>query len=102
MFRYEHSSGREAVLEMLHAVIVKFPKKVLDDQSKAIFFDLVLCLANDNDNKVRIMTGAVIKLLVGHISPDRLTSILDYSMSWYLGEKKQLRGAAAQVPSSFV
>lgn len=85
------------MLEMLHAVIVKFPKHVLDEQSKTIFIDLVLCLANDQDNKVRAMTGAVIKLLVGRISPPPLNSILDYSLSWYLGEKKQLLGAAAQV-----
>ncbi|OWM88808.1 hypothetical protein CDL15_Pgr020762 [Punica granatum] len=95
--RYEHSSGREAVLEMLHAVVVKFPKNVLDEQAKTIFIDLVLCLANDHDNKVRSMTGAVIKLLVGRISQPGLNSILDYSLSWYLGEKKQLWGAAAQV-----
>ncbi|KAF7849855.1 hypothetical protein BT93_L0220 [Corymbia citriodora subsp. variegata] len=95
--RYEHSSGREAVLEMLHAIIVKFPKSVLDEQSQSLFIHLVVSLANDQDNRVRSMTGAAIKLLVGRISPHPLHSILEYSLSWYLGGKKQLWSAAAQV-----
>ncbi|KAK3414702.1 hypothetical protein EUGRSUZ_H00031 [Eucalyptus grandis] len=94
--RYEHSSGREAVLEMLHAIIVKFPKSVLDEQSQSLFIHLVVSLANDQDNRVRSMTGAAIKLLVGRISPHPLHSILEYSLSWYLGGKKQLWSAAAQ------
>lgn len=73
---------------MLHAVVVKFLKCILDQQSKMIFISLVLSLANDQDNKVRSMTSAVIKLLLGQISPPPLSSILDYSLSWYLGEKK--------------
>ncbi|KAL3724550.1 hypothetical protein ACJRO7_029686 [Eucalyptus globulus] len=95
--RYEHSSGREAVLEMLHAIIVKFPKSVLDEQSQSLFIHLVVSLANDQDNRVRSMTGAAIKLLVARISPHPLHSILEYSLSWYLGGKKQLWSAAAQV-----
>ncbi|WJX51902.1 hypothetical protein P8452_38060 [Trifolium repens] len=31
--RYEHSTGRESVLEMIHAIIVKFPRSVLDEKS---------------------------------------------------------------------
>lgn len=95
--RYEHSSGREAVLEMLHAIIVKFPSSVLDEQSQSLFIHLVVSLANDQDNRVRSMTGVAIKLLVGRISPHPLHSILEYSLSWYLGGKKQLWSAAAQV-----
>ncbi|XVF65313.1 hypothetical protein PTKIN_Ptkin09bG0238000 [Pterospermum kingtungense] len=49
------------------------------------------------DNKVRSMTGAVIKLLIGRISQHSLNSILEYSLSWYLGEKQQLWSAGAQV-----
>ncbi|XP_047333762.1 small subunit processome component 20 homolog [Impatiens glandulifera] len=95
--RYEHSEGREAVLELLHAIIVKFPKDVIDEHSHMIFVHLVVCLANDHDSKVRSMTGAAIKLLIGHVSSRALDSILEFSLSWYSGEKQQLWSAAAQV-----
>ncbi|KAK8669777.1 hypothetical protein V6N13_104546 [Hibiscus sabdariffa] len=91
--QYQHPTGRESVLEMLHAILIKFPKGIVDEQSQTIFVHLVVCLANDQDNKVRSMSGAVIKLLIGRISQHSLNSILEYSMSWYLGEKQQLWGA---------
>ncbi|KAA3480361.1 small subunit processome component 20-like protein isoform X2 [Gossypium australe] len=95
--RYQHPTGRESVLEMLHTIMIKFPKAIVDEQSQTIFVHLVVCLANDQDNKVRSMTGAVIKLLIGRISQHSLNSILEYSLSWYLGEKQQLWSAGAQV-----
>lgn len=95
--RYEHSSGRLAVLEMLHTIIVKFPKTVLDNHSQTLFIHLVVCLANDQDNEVRSMTGTAIKRLISCISARSLHSILEFSLSWYLDKKSQLWGAAAQV-----
>ncbi|KAJ1406609.1 Down-regulated-in-metastasis protein [Sesbania bispinosa] len=94
---YEYSTGRESVLEMIHAIIVKFPRSVLDEQSQTLFVHLVACLANDNDNIVRSMSGAAIKKLIGSVSPNSLNSVLEYALSWYLGGKQQLWGAAAQV-----
>ncbi|KAK4356825.1 hypothetical protein RND71_022435 [Anisodus tanguticus] len=94
---YEHSTGREAILEMLHTIIMKFPVSIIDEQSQMVFMHLVVCLANDRDNKVRSMTGTVIKLLIGRVSPRSLQSILEFSRSWYLGNKPHLWSAAAQV-----
>lgn len=82
---------------MLHAIIMKFPGSVLDEQSQTMFVHLVVSLANDHDNKVRSMTGAAIKLLIGRVSSHSLHSILEYSLSWYVGEKQHLWSAAAQV-----
>ncbi|KAK6117565.1 hypothetical protein DH2020_048693 [Rehmannia glutinosa] len=95
--RYEHSTGREAVLEMLHAIILKFPRNVVDGQSQTVFLHLVVSLANDDDSKVRSMAAAAIKCLIGHVSSHSLHSILEYSLSWYIGGKQNLRAAAAQV-----
>ncbi|XP_021290199.1 small subunit processome component 20 homolog isoform X1 [Herrania umbratica] len=95
--RYEHPTGRESVLEMLHAIMIKFPKSIVDEQSQTIFVHLVVCLANDQDNKVRSMTGAIIKLLIGRVSQHSVNSFLEYSLSWYMGEKQQLWSAGAQV-----
>ncbi|XP_058787152.1 uncharacterized protein LOC131661580 [Vicia villosa] len=95
--RYEHSTGRESVLEMIRDIIGKFPGNVLDEQSQTFFLHLVACLANDNDDIVRSMSGAAIKMLIGSVSTKSLESILKYALSWYLGGKQQLWGAAAQV-----
>ncbi|XP_010257842.1 PREDICTED: small subunit processome component 20 homolog [Nelumbo nucifera] len=94
---YEHSSGREAVLEMLHAILMKFPKSVVDGQAHTLFLHLVVCLANDNDNKVHSMVGAVIKLLIARTSQNSLHPILEYSLLWYMGKEQHLWCAAAQV-----
>ncbi|XP_043711476.1 U3 small nucleolar RNA-associated protein 20-like [Telopea speciosissima] len=82
---------------MLHAIIIKFPKSTIDEQANVFFLQLVDCLANDHDYKVRSMVGAVIKLLIGRISQQSLDPILEYILSWYMGEKQNLWSAAAQV-----
>lgn len=85
------------MLEMLHSIIIKFPKSFLDEHAQTLFIHLVQCLANDDDNKVRSMTGVVIKNLVEHISPHLLDSIFDFSLSWYMNEKPQVQSLGAQV-----
>ncbi|XP_031736395.1 small subunit processome component 20 homolog isoform X2 [Cucumis sativus] len=95
--RYEHSTGREAVLEMLHATVVKFSKSVVDSISETLFFHLVACLANDQDHHVRSMAGLVIKSLIDRISPGPQHNILESSLSWYSEGKQQLWSVAAQV-----
>ncbi|PIA45006.1 hypothetical protein AQUCO_01700514v1 [Aquilegia coerulea] len=94
---YEYSSGREAVLEMLHAIIIKFPKHIVDEHAQTFFIKLVVCLANDQDSKVRSMIGAALKLLIGRTSQSTLNSILEYSLSWYGGANENLWSPAAQV-----
>lgn len=82
---------------MIYAIIVKFPEKTLNEQSQTFFVHLVACLANDNDDNNRSMSGIAITKLIGSVSPSALNSILKYTLSWYLGDKQQLWGAAAQV-----
>jgi U3 small nucleolar RNA-associated protein 20 len=82
---------------MIHAIIVKFPRRVLEEQSQTFFFHLVLCMANDNDNILRSMSEAAIEKLVRSVSPNALDSILKDALFWYLGSKQQLWGASAQV-----
>ncbi|KMT14841.1 hypothetical protein BVRB_3g065640 isoform B [Beta vulgaris subsp. vulgaris] len=95
--RYEHATGRVAVLEMLKTIIKRFPESIIFEQSKTFFLHLVHALANDADNQVRSLIGIVIKHLIGRISSQPLEPILNICLAWYLGEKQQLRGPAAQV-----
>ncbi|RZC52306.1 hypothetical protein C5167_020735 [Papaver somniferum] len=93
---YEHASGREAVLEMLHVIITKFPKSILDAESYAFFVKLVACLANDTDSKVRSMIGTVLKRLIECTSQKSLVPILESSVSWYVSDNQMLWSVAAQ------
>lgn len=85
------------MLEMLHAILIKFPKSVVDSQAQTFFLHLVVCLANDNESKVRSMVAAAIKLLIGRTSQQALHPILEYCLSWYKGGNPHLWSAAAQV-----
>ncbi|EPS68888.1 hypothetical protein M569_05879, partial [Genlisea aurea] len=95
--RYEHSTGRESVLEMLHAIILKFPLEAVDAQSQILFVHLVAVLANDDSSKVRSMTASAIKCLIGHVGPHSRQYILDYALSWYVSSKQNLWATSAQV-----
>ncbi|ESQ54097.1 hypothetical protein EUTSA_v10024182mg [Eutrema salsugineum] len=99
--RYEHPTGREAVLDMLHALILKFSEpnlgkqSVLDQQSGNLFVQLSVCLANDLNKEVRSRCGDVLKLLIGRIGKDQVDSFLSYCLCWY--QQQNLGAAAAQV-----
>ncbi|KAK9122055.1 hypothetical protein Syun_019672 [Stephania yunnanensis] len=99
---YEHPTGREAVLEMLHAIIVKFPRNVVNGQAQTFFPYLVLRLANEQDDKVRSMVGSTLKLLIGHTSQEIRLSMLEHIVSCYKDENKNLWSTAAQVSGLFV
>lgn len=85
------------MLEMLHAILVKLPPAVVENQAQSWFLHLVVALANDTDKNVQSMVATVIKLLLGRISQKALHPILEYSLSWYRGERQHLWSAAAQV-----
>lgn len=95
--RYEHATGREAVLEMLNTIIKRFPESMINEQSQTLFVHLVVALANDHDNQVRSLIGLVIKHLISRIGSQSLHSILEYCLAWYLGEKQHLWSTSAQV-----
>lgn len=95
--RYEHASGREAALEMLHTVILKFPDSVVEEQAEPLFLPLVTRLVNDNASHVRAMVGTVLKVLMGRVSSRALQRMLDFSLTWYKGEEHRLWRPAAQV-----
>ncbi|KAI3823108.1 hypothetical protein L1987_04536 [Smallanthus sonchifolius] len=92
--RYEHSTGREAVLDMLHAIILKFPRQVVNEQSETIFLLLVLCLANDPEKEVKTSTATAIQLLIGRVGSQ---TILKDTLVWYSGDQQGLWSAAAHV-----
>ncbi|KAM0879606.1 hypothetical protein ACQ4PT_034126 [Festuca glaucescens] len=94
---YEHASGREAVLEMLHDILTRFPQRIIDDQGQTFFLNLVVALANEQHQNVSSMILRTIQKLLGRIGDQGKNSIFEYSLSWYTGEKQNLWSASAQV-----
>lgn len=88
------------MLEMLHAILIKFPKSVVDNQAQSFFLHLVVALANESDSKMRAMVATVIKVLLSCTSQHAARPILGYSLSWYMGEKQHLWSASAEVCNS--
>lgn len=98
--RYEHASGREAVLEMLHTIIMKFPDTVLEEHAEALFLPLVVRLVNDQANHIRAMVGTVLKVLMNRVSARALQRLLDFSLTWYKGDNSRLWRPSSQVRNS--
>ncbi|MCO5560984.1 hypothetical protein L7F22_014604 [Adiantum nelumboides] len=94
---YVNSTGREAVLEMLHTIIVKFPAQAIDEQLETFFLPLVTRLVNDESNQLRAMVGTILKVLIGRVSQRSLQRMLQFCFSWLREDKQQLWRAAGQV-----
>lgn len=91
------TSGREAALEMLHTIILKFPDAVVEEQADSMFFPLVTRLVNDDSNQVRSMIGTILKVLMGRVGPRNVQRFVLFALSWYKGADQRLWRPAAQV-----
>lgn len=94
---YEHPLGREAVLEMLHDILTRFPQRIIDDQGQTFFLHLVVALANEKHQNVSSMILRAIQKMLGRIGDQGKNYIFEYSLSWYTGKKQNLWSASAQV-----
>ncbi|VVA98294.1 unnamed protein product [Arabis nemorensis] len=105
---YEHPAGRQAVLDMLQALIEKVKssepnlgkQSVLDRQSQNLFLELAHRLATDDAKEVLSKIGGVIKLLIGCISKNQVDSSLELCLVWY--KQEDSRAKAAQVLGLFI
>ncbi|KAF2534002.1 hypothetical protein F2Q70_00033353 [Brassica cretica] len=97
--RYEHPTGREAVLDMLYALILKFSDRgkesVLDSQWRTMLIKLAPCLGTDTNDKVLARIGSVITLLINCVSEDQVGSIISVCLCWY--KQQRVQAVAAQV-----
>eukprot|EP00271_Cylindrocystis_brebissonii_P004463 TRINITY_DN1612_c2_g3_i1.p1 TRINITY_DN1612_c2_g3~~TRINITY_DN1612_c2_g3_i1.p1 ORF type:complete len:2175 (-),score=483.44 TRINITY_DN1612_c2_g3_i1:572-6958(-) len=94
---YEHASGRMAVLEMLQAMMAKFPQSLLDEQAEALFLPLVARLVSDPSREVRVGVGKTLQTLVRRGGPRAQERMLKFALTWYSGPKQKLWRPAAQV-----
>ncbi|CAH8334303.1 unnamed protein product [Eruca vesicaria subsp. sativa] len=102
---YEHSTGREAVLDVLEKLIDRFPnpdprkqskpslghQSVLDQQSLNLFIEFACRLEIENDKNLLVKICDVIKLLIGCMR--NYNSSLELSLGWYKQENSRVRAA---------
>eukprot|EP00850_Spirogloea_muscicola_P011766 SM000074S21676 [mRNA] locus=s74:346390:362774:- [translate_table: standard] len=94
---FEHASGREAAMEMLHAIILKFPASVVEEQAEGLFVPLAARLVVDTDPRVRAMVGVVVKALLARVGPHMGPKLLAFAFTWLRGDDARLWRPAAQI-----
>lgn len=95
---YRYPDGRLAVLDALHAVVLKLPQPVLGDQAAFLFLPLVSRLVSDSDPQCRATVATVIKLLVRRVGNRVASVLLEFVSKWYDVETQPpaMRRTAAQ------
>jgi U3 small nucleolar RNA-associated protein 20 len=83
---YVHESGRESVMELMHAIITKFDTKTLAPHWEMFTLALVLVLVNDESNRCREMAASLIKVLLKRVGDTSLSNIYTMLTQWF--EKK--------------
>ncbi|CAI5942970.1 unnamed protein product, partial [Closterium sp. NIES-64] len=96
--KYEHQSGREAVLGMLRAIIEGFPSVLVEAHADTFFLPLVTRLVSDESARVRQLVAAVLKALfvASQAAHVRAPAALRVCMVWWI-RPPQLQQAAALV-----
>ncbi|KAG0232192.1 U3 snoRNP protein [Actinomortierella wolfii] len=95
---YVFESGRQSVMEMMHAIIQKFADEILMDYAEMFFLALVMQLVNDDSSKCREMAGALIKALLLRMNRQKLDNAYLLLGKWFdQKEQRNLQRAAAQV-----
>ncbi|TPX60594.1 hypothetical protein PhCBS80983_g01757 [Powellomyces hirtus] len=95
---YDHESGRDSVLQMLHSIIIKFSDAALFEYSDLLFLSLVMSLVNDDVAKCRELAGRIIRTLVPRLDAARFAKILELVETWFRQQDQpQLQRTAAQV-----
>ncbi|CAI5536246.1 unnamed protein product [Closterium sp. Naga37s-1] len=91
--KYEHQSGREAVLGMLRAIIEGFPSVLVEAHADTFFLPLVTRLVSDESARV----AAVLKALFVRVKPPTCARLLRFASAWLVDPSPQLQQAAALV-----
>jgi U3 small nucleolar RNA-associated protein 20 len=91
--------GREAVLEVLLAILQKFPQEVINPRAEYLFLPLVVRLVNEDTESCKKLIADVIKALVSSVDDSKLNSIWSLMDSWLSNqqENEQLYMASIQV-----
>ncbi|ODQ49990.1 hypothetical protein SAICODRAFT_73741 [Saitoella complicata NRRL Y-17804] len=79
---YEHQSGRQSVMEVLHLILSKFGDVLVQEVVGSFFVALVMVLVNDDVAECREMAGALIQKCLQRADAERLTGIVKALRTW--------------------
>ena len=80
--QYEHDTGRQSVMEVLHQVISKFGDELLQPILLDIFVGLLLPLANDENHTCREMASRLIQATIENADEERSKAIRTMLRTW--------------------
>ncbi|GBG32245.1 Small subunit processome component 20-like [Hondaea fermentalgiana] len=95
---FELEAGRQSGLEMLRAILAKFPHEVLDEIASFLFLSLVQRLVNEDSSACRAIVAEVLKRLFNKVSGQPASTLLDLMETWLTQDGELLlKRAAAQL-----
>ena len=96
--QYEHESGRQSVMEVIHQLIPRMGEEELQGVLLDLFVGLLLPLVNDESATCREMASKLIESIIEHADDERLKTIRTMLRLWAKeSEKPALLKASLQV-----
>ncbi|KAK5115759.1 hypothetical protein LTR62_000848 [Meristemomyces frigidus] len=86
--RYEHASGRQSVMEIMHQLVNKLNEEVLAQLANNFFVALVLIEVGDTDPACRQMAGLLIAKLFERVDSEQIDVFLKLMAGWLKSDKK--------------
>ncbi|KAK0946947.1 U3 snoRNP protein [Friedmanniomyces endolithicus] len=93
--RYQHASGRQSVMELVHQLLIKFSDEVLAQLAFTFFVSLVPVQISDADPACRQMAGILIAKLFERAEEEQLKSFMALIEKWSANDKKPMIQIAA-------
>jgi len=79
---YQHPTGRAAALDLLQALVAKFPRVLVEDHAGKLLRAFAARLSSDDDPKIRAEAGGALKTLFAAVGPDARQKLLAEAGSW--------------------
>uniref|UniRef100_W8AID2 Small subunit processome component 20 n=1 Tax=Ceratitis capitata TaxID=7213 RepID=W8AID2_CERCA len=101
--RYSLPSGRLSVIQFLHALIKKFPLKILSKRAEFLYISLGPRLVNDDDPSCRKAIAECIELLITRLEKVDRQRLFDMTLLFFEpGNKPSVAEMAASLCSRFL
>ena len=92
---YPHVEGRQAIMEVLHQMLIKTEKDILQEIVATFFAPLVVVSINDDSPECRRMASTLLQSLLEKADDERLSAILALLRSWLTSDEQSLLTRAA-------
>lgn len=95
---YSQEPGRQTVLDVLAAIVARFPQPVLDQHASYLLLPMIVRLSSEPSTTCRAAVGAIIQQLFVEVSHKTALELVQLCVVWLdKGQKAGVRRSAAQV-----